>query len=54
MTSADERLKIERFINKSKRLGYLSANQPTMETMPDEADRRLLRAVVTCNNHVAY
>ena len=23
-----------------------------METMTDEADRRLLRAVVTCNNHV--
>src|SRR6218665_3439446 len=52
MTSADERLKIERFINKSRRLGYLPANQPTMETMTDEADRRLLRAVVTCNNHV--
>src|SRR6218665_2462919 len=45
MTSADERLKIERFINKSRRLGYLPANQPTMETMTDEADRRLLRAV---------
>src|SRR6218665_1531662 len=28
------------------------ANQPTMETVTDEADRRLLRAVVTCNNHV--
>src|SRR6218665_3734299 len=52
MTSADESLKIERFINKSRRLGYLPANQPTMETMTDEADRRLLRAVVTCNNHV--
>src|SRR6218665_597515 len=52
MTSADERLKIERFINKSRRLGYLHANQPTMETMTNEADRRLLRAVVTCNNHV--
>src|SRR6218665_672495 len=44
--------KIERFINKSRRLGYLPANQPTMETMTDEADRRLLRAVVTRNNHV--
>src|SRR6218665_3213188 len=52
MTSADERLKIERFINKSRRPGYLPANQPTMETMIDEADRRLLRAVVTRNNHV--
>src|SRR6218665_331961 len=51
-TSADERLKIERFINKSRRLGSLPANQPTMETMADEADRRLLRAIVTCNNHV--
>src|SRR6218665_1640207 len=50
--SADDRLKMERFINKLRRLGYLPANRAAMETMIDVTDRGLLRAVVTRNNHV--
>src|SRR6218665_3068777 len=59
ITSADDRLKMERFINKSKHLGskqdvshWVPTNQETIETMIGVADRPLLRAVVTRNNHV--
>ena len=52
MTSADGYLKMERFISKVKRLGYLPSSQSTMVTMVNTADRRLLRAAVIRNSHV--
>ena len=47
MTAADHRLKTERFINKSG----LRSCQPRHHGDTDVADRRLLRALVTRNNH---
>ena len=52
MTSADDRLKMECFINKLR--CCLPANQATMEIMIDVADRCLLCAVVTRNSHVLF
>lgn len=50
---AGDRLEMEHFLSKAKRLGYHPANQASVMTMVGASSRCLLRALDIRNNHVA-
>ena len=51
-TSADDRARVERFLRRLRRTGYLKDDFPTAEDMAKLADERLLAAVIRCDHHV--
>jgi hypothetical protein len=53
-TNAGERDRLEGFIRKTKRYGYLPPSAPTAEEMCGRADDNLFRAVKTDRNHVLH
>ena len=51
-TTAVDRARIERFLARTRRIGFLKDDFPTAEDMVKQADERLLTAVIRCSNHV--
>ena len=51
-TTAIDRLKLQRFLQKVKRLGYLPSHYPDLDRLIDDADFRLLKCVIWNLNHV--
>src|SRR6218665_214676 len=53
-TSAGDRERMERLINKLKRCGFLPMSAPSASTLANEADQRLFRSVTRNPNHVLH
>ena len=52
--SASERARIEAFVNKTKRFGYLPPSAPSAAEICDRADTNLFKAVMKDSSHVLY
>ena len=51
-TSANDRARIDRLINRLRRGGYLPTDHPCFEELANKADQRLFKAISTNKNHV--
>src|SRR6218665_217634 len=51
-TSANDRARIDRLINRLRRGGYLPTDHPCFEKLANTADQRLFKAISTNKNHV--
>src|SRR5688572_23044896 len=51
-TTADDRSRLQRFVQKAKRMGFLPPQQPDVDLLASNADDRLLQAIVWNANHV--
>jgi len=44
--SAGDRAKLDAFVNRYRRLGYCSQNEPSLTQLMDDADERLFRRIM--------
>ena len=51
-TSANDRARIDRLINRLRRGGYLSTDHPCFEKLANKADQRLFKAISANKNYV--
>ena len=51
-SSAGDRTKLDAFVNRCRRLGYCSQNEPSLTELMDDADERLFRSIVNNTEHV--
>jgi len=50
--SAGDRAKLDAFVNRCRRLGYCSQNEPSLTELMDDADDRLFRRIMYNREHV--